>query len=167
MIDSLVRSPEAATKKHALESERSGEEAQGIYEAVVVAGVDDDRTVCPARHLAPGGVQHIGALRAGRLGRFRGAQSCASLSSQSNATGNRTADRGPAAPAHALGTAQAEGGAGTTAAGGVLAGRQHHGRTGAPRRSGDCAPEAATDGPVYDSLPLAQPTQPRLLRRLH
>src|SRR5438270_2714568 len=115
MVDRLVRSPEAATKEHALESERSGGKAQAVCGGVVVGELDDDRTVCPARHLAPGGIQHAAALPAGRLGRPRGTESCAWPPSQPDAAGDRAADRGVAARAHALGAAEAEGGVGTQA----------------------------------------------------
>ena len=49
MVNSLVRSQKAATTRHALESERSGEEAELACTGVVVASVDDERTVCSAR----------------------------------------------------------------------------------------------------------------------
>src|SRR5436190_15692348 len=117
MVDSLVRSPKAATKEHALESERSGGKAQAVCGAVVIRGVDDDRTLCPAGDLAPGRIQYAGPLSASRVGGRGGAQPCAASSSQPDGGRDRAADRGVAARAHALGAAKVEGGAGTSAAG--------------------------------------------------
>src|SRR6266702_1619481 len=117
MVDSLVRSPKAATTEHALESERSRGETEAVCGTVAVGELDDDGTVCPARDLAPGGIQHPGALPAGGLGGSGGRQSCTAPSYQPDAARDRAADCRIAAPAHALGTAQAEGGAGGPAAG--------------------------------------------------
>src|SRR5712691_3518934 len=147
MVDSLVRSPKAATTEHALESERSRGETEAVCGTVAVGELDDDGTVCPARDLAPGGIQHPGALPAGGLGGSGGRQSCTAPSSQPDAARDRAADCRIAAPAHALGTAQAEGGAGGPAAGPDLAGRQHDGRTVA-REGLIIAQEAAPHRPL-------------------
>src|SRR5258708_5315396 len=127
MVDSLVRSRRRLQKEHALESERSGGEAQIVCGGVVVGELDDDRTVCPAWNLASGGIPDVGSVSARRLGGTGGTQSCASPPSQSNLARTRAADCGVAARAHALGATQAEGGAGTPAAGCELASGEHDG----------------------------------------
>src|ERR1700692_3878602 len=101
----LVRSRRHVEGKHALDSERSDGEAEGIFGGLCVRGLDDERALPHARDFSAHRLGGASPLRRGWRRGSGGAQPRPLAASQPDLGRDRTAGSGASAGASAVGSA--------------------------------------------------------------